>query len=123
MGDDPRPSEVSETDKRRGAAVGSLAAVATLGLVMWELITDGTSSVLLLTGVPLFVAAESYFQARYRVSTPFAALGLQEAGTENETPDERLAAHSSWRPHVYAVAVSVVGMSLVYALSLIVSAN
>jgi hypothetical protein len=123
MGDDPATSETSEADQRRGAAIGGLAAVATLALVMWELVTDGTSAVLLVAAVPLFVAAESYFQARYRINTPFATLGLQEAGAENEARDERLNAHSSWRPHVYAATVAVVGLALLYVVSLLVSAN
>jgi hypothetical protein len=126
----PGVCNIGEAERRRRYALGAVAAAATLGLVTWAFGFDGPSWALVLAAVPLFGAAEGYFQGKYQFCTGFAALGIYDVSADGDdrrrVTDEaarRADLRRAWRIHAYAAAVAVGGAVLLYVLELLVSSN
>ena len=80
----PGVCNIGESEQRRRYGLGAVAAVATLGLVTWVLGFDGPSWALALAVVPLFGAAEGYFQGRYQFCAGFASLGIYDVSPDGQ---------------------------------------
>lgn len=118
-----RPGEcnIGEAERRRRYAIGAVAAATTLGLVTWVFGFGGPDWALFLTAVPLFGAAEGYFQGRYQFCAGFAALGIYDVSDEGNdrrrVTDEsarRADMRRAWEIHGYAAAVAVGGVLVLF---------
>lgn len=123
----PGKCNIGEAEKRRRYALGLVASVATLVLITWVLATDGPMWLLAFSAVPLFGAAEGYFQGRLDFCTGFAALGVydvsDEGGDRRKVPteeNERADRRRARRIHVYSAAIAALGTVLLYVVAVLV---
>lgn len=126
----PGACNIGEAEQRRRYALGAVAAVATLGLVTWVFGFGGPAWALVLAAVPLFGAAEGYFQGKYQFCTGFAALGIYDVSADGDTrrqvtdeANRRADLRRAWQIHAYAAATAVGGAVLLYVLELFVSSS
>ncbi|RDI70963.1 hypothetical protein [Halopelagius longus] len=115
---------IGEAEQRRRYALGGVASVATLVLITWVLATDGPMWVLGFSVIPLFGAAEGFFQGRFEFCPLFASLGIYDVSTEGddrrEVPseaDRRADARQAWRIHAYSAALAVVLTLILYVVA------
>lgn len=123
----PGECNIGEAERRRRYALGLVASVATLVLITWVLANDGPTWLLALSSIPLFGAAEGFFQGRSEFCTAFAALGVydvsDEGGDRREVPaeaDRNADRRRAWRIHAYSASVAVVGTVLLYVVAALV---
>ncbi|QIB73638.1 hypothetical protein GL213_11030 [Halogeometricum borinquense] len=126
----PGVCNIGEAEQRRRYALGSVAAVATLGLVTWVFGFDGPVWALALAGVPLFGTAEGYLQARYQFCAGFASLGIydvsEKGNDRREVSDEaarRADMRRAWQIHGYATATAIAGVLVLFVVNALVSAS
>lgn len=115
---------IGEAEKRRRYALGGVASAATLVLITWVLATDGPMWVLGFCVIPLFGAAEGFFQGQYEFCPHFASLGIydvsEEGGDRRAVPteeDRRADKRQAWRVHAYSAAVAVVLTVILYVVA------
>ncbi|MDS0298332.1 hypothetical protein NDI76_06220 [Halogeometricum sp. S1BR25-6] len=127
-----RPGEcnIGEAEQRRRALLGAAAALLTLGLVTWAFGFGGPWWVPALAALPLFGAAEGYFQTRFMFCTGFASLGIydvSDGGNDRRRVTDDAARRAdlkrAWRIHGYAAVVAVVGVLLLFGVDALVSAS
>ncbi|SFG00074.1 hypothetical protein SAMN04488063_1089 [Halopelagius inordinatus] len=120
----PGECNIGEAEQRRRYALGLLASVATLVLITWVLTNDGPMGLLALASIPLFGAAEGFFQGRYEFCTGFASLGVYDVSDEGHDrrevraeADRKADKRRAWRIHAYSASVAVVGTVLLYVVA------
>jgi hypothetical protein len=123
----PGVCNIGEAEQRRRYALGALAALATLALVVGVVSFQLPTWYLLASVVPLLGVAEGFFQARFEFCAGFALAGVYDVsrggGERHEVTDEsdRRADRSRARQiHLYSVGAALAGTVLVYAVGLLV---
>lgn len=123
----PGECNIGEAEQRRRYALGLVASVATLVLITWVLTNDGPMWLLALSSIPLFGAAEGFFQGRSEFCTAFAMLGVYDVSDEGDDrrevsteADRNADRRRAWRIHAYSASVAVVGTVLLYVVAVLV---
>ncbi|MFC6826121.1 hypothetical protein [Halopelagius fulvigenes] len=123
----PGECNIGEAEQRRRYALGGVASVATLVLITWVLATDGPMWVLVLCALPLFGAAEGFFQGQFEFCPRFASLGIydvSEGGDDRREvsveEDRRADRRQARRIHAYSAVTAVVLTVLLYVVAYLV---
>lgn len=124
----PGVCNIGEAEQRRRYALGALASLATLGLVVGVVAFQFPTWYLLVSVLPLVGVAEGFFQARFNFCAGFALAGIYDVspggGDRHEVTDEadrRADRRRAKEIHLYSIGSALVGTGLIYAVGLLVS--
>jgi uncharacterized membrane protein (DUF485 family) len=123
----PGVCNIGESEQRRRYALGALASLATLALVVGVVAFQYPTWYLLASVVPLIGVAEGFFQARFNFCAGFALAGIYDVsadgGERREVTDEtdrRADRKRARQIHAYSVGTALAGTVVIYAVGLLV---
>lgn len=123
----PGVCNIGPAEQRKRSALGAIASLVTLFLVLGVLTSDVSRLVLLLSVVPLFLVAEGFLQAQAGFCAGFASAGIydvSESGTDRQTVEN--ATHRAadrrraWKLHRQSAALAVGGALVVFVVGVLV---
>jgi hypothetical protein len=124
----PGVCNIGEAEQRKRYALGALASLATLGLVVGVVAFQLPTWWLLASVVPLLGVAEGFFQARFNFCAGFALAGVYDvspSGSDRhevaDESDRRADRERARQIHLYSLGAALAGTVLVYAVGLLVA--
>ncbi|SHH31434.1 hypothetical protein [Halobaculum gomorrense] len=124
---EPGVCNIGAGEQRRRYALGAVSFAATLGLLFAIYAANLPKTLALATFLPLFGAAEGYYQGRYQFCAGYALLGVYNVADEGgdrtpvTDPDARRAdRRRALRIHAYAGGTALLGASLVHGVGLLI---
>jgi hypothetical protein len=123
----PGVCNIGEAEQRKRYALGALASLATLALVVGVVAFQYPTWYLLGSVVPLLGVAEGFFQARFDFCAGFALAGVYDVSAGGgdrhevvEESDRRADRKRARQIHRYSVGAALAGTVVIYAVGLLV---